>query len=114
MKKVDIKNIPDWETNTFYYRSENKKELKIEDFMTDDHGETDIGLVGPANDEEFRQTVEEVKAVRELTQAGRNGDGIAKELGLTKEKVTLLQMCLFGVTEDGNDEAAAHLVIMEK
>lgn len=115
MKKEDVKNIPDWETDASYYQAEDKKALKLEDFLTEEAGpETEQEHVPAASDAVFLQTVKEVRAVRELTQSGKDRTVIANELNLTEERVTLIQMCLYGMTEDSNDEAAAHLVMMEE
>lgn len=114
MKKEDIENMTDWEFEGLKNPAEDTRELKLEDFMGNDEEPDGFDIVISEEEEKLKQTVEEVKAVRELIEAGNSAKKIAGILGKDVARIRLIHMCLYGATEDGNDIAAAHLVMMEE
>lgn len=99
----------DWEMEEFMNPDPNKKELKLEDFQVDEEPEG----AGASGNERLQKVAEEVRAVKALMEEGRDSDGIARELGMAKERVMLIQMNMYGGEGDDNELAVAHMVMME-
>lgn len=59
------------------------------------------------------KTVEDVKNVRELIAKGKSVKEIAADLGLEENYITVIAVTLNSSTDDDNDIAIAHLVMME-
>lgn len=116
MKREEVRNLPDWEYLDDYYSNETGKELKLEDFQTEQDKEATNGDIfhKEGKDERFDQILKEVGAVRIGLEKNKSVEDIAAENQLSPERVKLIHMCMFGGSvEDTSDVAVAHLVMME-
>lgn len=108
MSKDD--KLIDWEMEEFLNPDPDKRELKIEDFQVDDEPE----MAGDESTGRLSEVVKEVRAVKALMEEGRDSEQIAGELSMTKERVMLIQMSMYGGEGDDNEVAVAHMVMMEE
>ena len=96
----------DWDISEDFYReNDEKKELKLEDFMSPED-ETVFSVNG---DYEVERTAEHVRQVMKLSDEGKTIGEIAAALGLEEEYVYRIQICALG---DGDPVSVAHLVLM--
>ena len=96
----------DWDISEYFYReNDEKKELKLEDFMSPED-ETVFSVNG---DYEVERTAEHVRQVMKLSDEGKTIGEIAAALGLEEEYVYRIQICALG---DGDPVSVAHLVLM--
>ena len=110
--------IKDWELNDDYFQAEDSaKELKLEDFMTEEPSEHDdsdgtFGSFGDTTDQDLLQkTIQDVHEVLTLAQKGDTIQEIATELELDEQYVYNIQVSAQGFRED-DEIAVAHLVMM--
>ena len=110
--------IKDWELNDDYFQAEDSaKELKLEDFMTEESSEHDgsdgtFGSFGDTTDQNLLQkTIQDVHEVLARAQKGDTIQEIAAELGLDEQYVYNIQVSAQGFRED-DEIAVAHLVMM--
>lgn len=112
-----MSEIKDWELNDDYFQAdESAKELKLEDFMTEnaseDNGSDSFGTPSSACDQELLQkTIQDVHEVLSLAQKGDTIPEIASALGLEESYVYNIQVSAQGFRED-DEIAVAHLVMM--
>lgn len=101
----------DWELSEDYYCGrEEKKELSLEDFITEtDREEKGPGIFNPA-DELLKKTIEDVHQVMALAGEGKNISEIASTTGLDEKYIYDIQVCAQGFRED-DEIAVAHLVL---
>mgnify|MGYP001852379256 FL=1 len=96
----------DWDISPDFYReNEEKKELKLEDFMSPG----DEGVFSIDGDIEVAKTAEDVRQVLKLAEEGKTIQEIAAALLLEEEYVYRIQVCALG---DGDPVSVAHLVLM--
>ena len=110
--------IKDWELNDDYFQVEDSaKELKLEDFMTEETSEHDgsdrtFGSFGNTTDQNLLQkTIQDVHEVLARAQKGDTIQEIAAELELDEQYVYNIQVSAQGFRED-DEIAVAHLVMM--
>ena len=110
--------IKDWELNDDYFQAEDSaKELKLEDFMTEEPSEHDdsdgtFGSFGDTTDQDLLQkTIQDVHEVLARAQKGDTIQEIATELELDEQYVYNIQVSAQGFRED-DEIAVAHLVMM--
>lgn len=110
--------IKDWELNDDYFQAEDSaKELKLEDFMTEESSEHDgsdgtFGSFGDTTDQNLLQkTIQDVHEVLARAQKGDTIQEIAAELELDEQYVYNIQVSAQGFRED-DEIAVAHLVMM--
>ena len=110
--------IKDWELNDDYFQAEDSaKELKLEDFMTEEPSEHDdsdgtFGSFGDTTDQDLLQkTIQDVHEVLTQAQKGDTIQEIAAELELDEQYVYNIQVSAQGFRED-DEIAVAHLVMM--
>lgn len=110
--------IKDWELNDDYFQAEDSaKELKLEDFMTEEPSEHDdsdgtFGSFGDTTDQNLLQkTIQDVHEVLARAQKGDTIQEIAAELELDEQYVYNIQVSAQGFRED-DEIAVAHLVMM--
>lgn len=110
--------IKDWELNDDYFQAEESaKELKLEDFMTEESSEHDgsdgtFGSFGDTTDQNLLQkTIQDVHEVLARAQKGDTIQEIAAELELDEQYVYNIQVSAQGFRED-DEIAVAHLVMM--
>ena len=110
--------IKDWELNDDYFQAEDSaKELKLEDFMTEEPSEHDVsngtfGSFGDTTDQNLLQkTIQDVHEVLARAQKGDTIQEIAAELELDEQYVYNIQVSAQGFRED-DEIAVAHLVMM--
>ena len=101
----------DWELSEDYYCGrEEKKELSLEDFITEtDREEKGPAIFNPA-DELLKKTIEDVHQVMALAGEGKNISEIASTTGLDEKYIYDIQVCAQGFRED-DEIAVAHLVL---
>ena len=110
--------IKDWELIDDYFQAEDSaKELKLEDFMTEEPSEHDdsdgtFGSFGDTTDQDLLQkTIQDVHEVLTRAQKGDTIQEIATELELDEQYVYNIQVSAQGFRED-DEIAVAHLVMM--
>ena len=110
--------IKDWELSDDYFQAEDSaKELKLEDFMTEEPSEHDgsdgpFGSFGDTTDQILLQkTIQDVHEVLARAQKGDTIQEIAAELELDEQYVYNIQVSAQGFRED-DEIAVAHLVMM--
>ena len=110
--------IKDWELNDDYFQAEESaKELKLEDFMTEEPSEHDVSdgtfvSFGDTTDQNLLQkTIQDVHEVLARAQKGDTIQEIAAELELDEQYVYNIQVSAQGFRED-DEIAVAHLVMM--
>ena len=110
--------IKDWELSDDYFKAEDSaKELKLEDFMTEEPSERDgpdgtFGSFGDTTDQDLLQkTIQDVHEVLARAQKGDTIQEIAAKLGLDEQYVYNIQVSAQGFRED-DEIAVAHLVMM--
>lgn len=111
-EKMDKDQITDWEMEEFVNPDPEKKELKLEDFQTDEV--SDSSMHEGVNIGRLQEVIEEVKAVKGLMETGKDAEQIAGLLGMEKDRVLLIQMSMYGGEGDDNEVAVAHMVMMEE
>ena len=100
----------DWElAEGFYQEDEEKKELKLEDFL-EGNEEHEPGLKLSKDSDEMQKTIAEVHQVLTLAEEGKTIDQIAEITGLDRAYVYNIQVCAQGFHED-DEIAVAHLVM---
>ena len=108
-------SINDWEyLEDNYKESENEvKDLEayITEGMEDDFDYED-SILSDADNVLLKKTVDDVKNVRELMKAGITAKEIADRLSLSEDYIMMIAITLNSSTEDDNDIAIAHLVMM--
>lgn len=108
-------SIDDWEyLDDNYKESENEvKDLEayISEGLDDDFDYEDSMLLD-VDDALFKKTVEDVKSVRKLMSDGVTVKEIAGRLSLAEDYIMMIAITLNSSTEDDNDIAIAHLVMM--
>lgn len=108
-------SINDWEyLEDNYKESENEvKDLEayITEGMEDDFDYEDSILLD-ADNVLLKKTVDDVKNVRELMKEGITAKEIADRLSLSEDYIMMIAITLNSSTEDDNDIAIAHLVMM--
>lgn len=106
-----LKDEKDWELTDEYYKDpENKKELSLEDFLTDQDMAGSTLLPPEQSDERLKKTINEVHIVLTLAQEGKSIDQIADITGFDKTYIYDIQVCAEGFRED-DEIAVAHLVL---
>ena len=96
----------DWDISEDFYReNDEKKELKLEDFMSPE----DDAVFSINGDYEVERTAEDVRQVMKLSDEGKTIQEIAAALGMEEEYVYRIQICALG---DGDPVSVAHLVLM--
>ena len=104
-KEMEI-TAEDWDISAeFYQADQEKKELKLEDFMSPE----DDGVFSINGDAEVERTAEDVRQVMALSEKGKTIQEIAAQLKLEEEYVYRIQICALG---DGDPVSIAHLVLM--
>ena len=111
--------IKDWELSDDYFKAEDSaKELKLEDFMTEEPSEHDgsdgaFGSLGAASSDQalLQKTIQDVHEVLARAQKGDTIQEIAAELALDEQYVYNIQVSAQGFRED-DEIAVAHLVMM--
>lgn len=96
----------DWETADDYYKNPEKKELSLEDFVTEE--DTEASFKASAG---LEQTLKDVRMVLSLGGQGKTISEIAGDTGLDEKYVYNIQVCAQGFHED-DEIAVAHLVMM--
>lgn len=108
-------SINDWEyLEDNYKESENEvKDLEayITEGMEDDFYYED-SILSDADNVLLKKTVDDVKNVRELMKEGITAKEIADRLSLSEDYIMMIAITLNSSTEDDNDIAIAHLVMM--
>ena len=108
-------SINDWEyLEDNYKESENEvKDLEayITEGMEDDFDYED-SILSDADNVLLKKTVDDVKNVRELMKEGITAKEIADRLSLSEDYIMMIAITLNSSTEDDNDIAIAHLVMM--
>lgn len=100
----------DWELSEDYYCQEEKKELSLEDFISEgDLKEEEFGH-GSSRDQFLEKTIQDVHLVLSLAQKGETIQSIAEKTGLEEQYVYNIQVCAQGFRED-DEIAVAHLVL---
>lgn len=106
---------PDWEVSEDYYQTdEEKKEMRLEDFMdpdTDTPSDSFGKTASSESTEALQQTINDVRQVMALASQGRTIDQIAQDLGLDRQYVYDIQVTAQGFHED-DEVAVAHLLMM--
>lgn len=103
----------DWELSEEYYQEgESQRKLSLEDFIEEASEAGDGFRPMPIKGAQLEKTVNEVKAVMELSVQGRTISQIAQALSLEENYVYLIQICAQAVRED-DTIAVAHLLMME-
>lgn len=106
--------IKDWELSDDYFKAEESdKELKLEDFMTEEPSENDstFGESTCSDQALLQKTIQDVHEVLARAQKGDTIKEIAAELGLDEQYVYNIQVSAQGFRED-DEIAVAHLVMM--
>lgn len=102
----------DWElSEDFYKEDENRKELRLEDFLedgvTEGEPEADLAALGV----DVQRVAADVRRVKELMMQGKIVVEIAGEMGVEQKYVSDIQICIQSFPED-NEIAVAHLILM--
>lgn len=103
----------DWELTDDYYQNEpGGPELKLEDFMDEEDGQTTVSeKVSQEQMQRFRRIAEDVHCVLALAKDGKTIQEIAAQLNLELKYVYDIQVSAQGFRED-DEIAVAHLVEM--
>lgn len=102
----------DWElADEFYQGDDERKEVRLEDFLGGEDDEED-GLNVSDDSRELKKTIAEVHDVLAMAGQGKTTEQIAALTGLDKQYVYNIQVCAQGFHED-DEIAVAHLVMME-
>lgn len=102
----------DWElTDEFYQENDEKKEVRLEDFLGGEE-EEESNLNVSDDSQELKKTIAEVHEVLTMAGQGKTTEQIAALTGLDKQYVYNIQVCAQGFHED-DEIAVAHLVMME-
>lgn len=111
-KNIDV----DWEYLEENYKESGNEVKDLEAYITEgiedafDYGDS---MMLDADNGLFEKTVKDVKNVRELMKEGITVKEIAERLSLEEEYIMIIAVTLNSSTEDDNDVAVAHLVMME-
>lgn len=102
----------DWElSEDFYKEDENRKELRLEDFLengvAEGEPEADLAALGV----DVQRVAADVRRVKELMMQGKIVVEIAGEMGVEQKYVSDIQICIQSFPED-NEIAVAHLILM--
>lgn len=102
----------DWElSGDFYQESENKQELRLEDFMEEELPEAGLAEAGGAANAEVQRVAADVRCVMGLVAEGKSIAQIAELMGVEPTYVSDIQICVQSFPED-NEIAVAHLILM--
>lgn len=104
----------DWDYLDENYKEAGNEVKDLEDYILDADISDDFNDAALLDTDNFtiRKTAEDVKNVRELMKEGVIVKDIASRLALEEEYVTRIAITLTSNTEDDNDIAIAHLVMM--
>lgn len=102
----------DWELSADYYKEdENRRELKLEDFIEEDAAESGMADHTASLNADVQRVAADVRKVKELAGQGKNMAEIAGLLGVEQKYVSDILICVQSFPED-NDIAVAHLILM--
>ena len=102
----------DWELSADYYKeNENRRELKLEDFMEEEATESGMSDHVSSLGADVQRVAADVRKVKELARQGRTVMEIAGMLGTEQQYVSDILICVQSFPED-NDIAVAHLILM--
>jgi hypothetical protein len=106
----------DWDYLEENYTSSDNKVRSLDEIMKEceANGEISDNLDSIYSDKaQLEKTVNDVKNVRELIHQGITVKEISKRLALDEDYVVCIAVTLNSSTDDDNDIAIAHLVMME-
>ena len=106
----------DWDYLEENYTSSDNKVRSLDEIMKEceANGEISDSLDSIySNKTQLEKTVNDVKNVRELIHQGVTVKEISKRLSLDEDYVVCIAVTLNSSTDDDNDIAIAHLVMME-
>lgn len=102
----------DWELSADYYKeNENRRELKLEDFMEEESTESGMWDHTASLGADVQRVAADVRKVKELAGQGKTVMEIAGMLGTEQQYVSDILICVQSFPED-NDIAVAHLILM--
>lgn len=107
-------NFLDWDMMDNYYNNDGKEIGGIEDFISDDDDFEDSfeASILDADKKEVVKVANDVKNVREMVADGITVKEISEKLNLDQEYVTDIAIILNSTTEDEDDIAVAHMMLM--
>lgn len=101
----------DWELSEDYYQKEaGRKELSLEDFITDEDLADEALPLQSNSDELLKKTAADVHRVMELSLQGNTIEKIRELTGLEEQYIYNILVCAQGFRED-DEIAVAHLVL---
>lgn len=107
--------IDDWEYLDDNYKESGNEVKDLEAYILeglDDDTDYEELMKIDSDDALFKKTVDDVKNVRELMNEGKTVKEIAESLFLSEDYIMMIAVTLNSSTEDDNDIAIAHLVMM--
>ncbi len=106
-----FKEETDWELSEGYYSgSEEKKNLSLEDFISESEVREEGLDTGGPSDDLLKKTISDVRQVLDLAQKGNSIEDIVSKTGLDEKYVYDIQVCAQGFRED-DEIAVAYLVL---
>ncbi|NLL93281.1 MAG: hypothetical protein GX225_03920 [Clostridiales bacterium] len=110
---IDNKDL-DWKYLEENYKESDRKVRSFEEIMNEcesTHEDDKYDTIGEAGSA-LLETVENVKKIREMSSQAKTVKEMAETLNLKEEYVTTIMIILNSSTDDDNDVAIAHLVMM--
>lgn len=108
-------SINDWEYLEDNYKESENEVKDLETYITEgmeDDFDYEDSILSDADNVLLKKTVDDVKNVRELMKEGITAKEIADRLSLSEDYIMMIAITLNSSTEDDNDIAIAHLVMM--